>query len=103
MSAADNPNLQAVPDPSRQLPPADLALPPKVAGIADWVGRTQVRTGQFFRQAYRSACAGSTSLARTVSDRSQRIKEENPVALLAGIAGTAFALGIATRIWKSRR
>jgi len=38
-----------------------------------------------------------------VRDGGRRLKEENPVALLGGIAGTAFALGIAVRIWRSNR
>ena len=104
MSAIENPNLQvAITDPERQLPPGNPFLPPKVASIAEWVGRMQVRTGQLFREAYRSSRDGSVSVLYTVRDRSQQIKEEKPVALLAGIAGTAFALGIAARVWRSKR
>lgn len=103
MSAIENPNLQALPDPSRQLPPADLSLPRTVASIADRVGRTQAQVGQFFASAYRSTRDGSVSLAQSVRDRSLKIKEENPMALLAGIAGTAFALGVAARVWRSKR
>ncbi|HZQ95495.1 MAG TPA: hypothetical protein VFA67_10835 [Candidatus Sulfotelmatobacter sp.] len=103
MSAADNPNMQLVPDPARQLPPADLFLAPKVASMADWVGRTQARAGQTFSQAYRASLDGAASFLQTVRVRSRRIKEENPLALLGGIAGAAFALGIAARVLRSRR
>jgi hypothetical protein len=103
MSTAENPNVQAIPEPDRQLPPADFLLPPRVAGVADWVGRTQVRTGQVFSKAYRTSLDSSISFLQTVRDRSRRIKQENPTALLAGIAGTAFALGVAVRVWRSRR
>lgn len=101
MSAADNPNLQAVPDPNRQLPPADLS--PTMSSAAQWAGRTQTRLGQFFTSAYHSSRDGSASLVRSVRERSIRIKEENPLALLGGIAGTAFALGVAARVLRSRR
>lgn len=103
MSTAENPNVQVIPEPDRQLPPADFFLPPRVAGVADWVGRTQARTGEVFARAYRTSLDSSISFLRTVGDRSRRIKEENPTALLAGIAGTAFALGIAVRVWRARR
>jgi hypothetical protein len=103
MSTLENPNLQAVADPARQLPPADNSLSPKVASIADWVGRTQARVGQFFASAYDSSRDGSVSFVRSVRERSVRLKEEKPVALLAGIAGTAFALGVTARILRSRR
>lgn len=103
MSAAENPNLQAVPDPNRQLPPADLFLAPKVAAAADWAGRMQGHVSEFLVRTYRSSCNGSSHFVKTVRDRTLRIKEENPTALLAGIAGTAFALGIMTRVLKSRR
>lgn len=103
MSAAENPNLQVVPDPARQLPPARSFLSPTVAATANWAGRTQVRIAEFFSAAYRGSRNGSASLAESIRDGSHRIKEENPVALLAGIAGTAFALGIMARVLKARR
>lgn len=103
MSTVENPNLQVVADPARQLPPADNSLSSQVASIADWVGRTQARAGQFFASAFESSRDGSVSFVRTVRERSVRIKEEKPVALLAGIAGTAFALGITVRVLRSRR
>jgi hypothetical protein len=103
MSAGENPNMQAVQDPARQLPPGDLFLAPKVAAAADWAGRMQAQAGQFFANAYDTTCDRSASWYRTVRDGSQRLKEENPVALLGGIAGTAFAVGVAVRIWRSSR
>ncbi len=103
MSAAENPNLQVLPDPSRQLPPGDLDLAPKVAKIARWVGRMQARAGLFFSDGYRSARKGAFSLAQGARGRGVRMKQQNPAVILAGIAGTAFALGIATRIWRASR
>jgi hypothetical protein len=103
MSAGENPNMQALQDPARQLPPADLFLAPKVAAAADYVGRMQAQAGQFFAHAYYTVCDRSVSWFQGVRGRSQRLKEENPVALLGGIAGTAFAVGVAVRIWRSSR
>jgi hypothetical protein len=103
MSAGENPNMQALQDPARQLPPGDLFLAPKVAAAADWVGRMQVQTGQFLAHAYDTACDRSASLFQEVRHHSHRLKQENPVALLGGIAGTAFAVGVAVRIWRSSR
>ena len=103
MSTLENPNLQAVADTSHQLPPAEDSLSPKVASVADWVGRTQARVGQFLANAYETSRHRSVSFVRTVRERSVRLKEEKPVALLAGIAGTAFALGVTARILRSRR
>lgn len=103
MSTVENPNLQAVADTTHQLPPASDSLSPKIASVADWVGRTQARVGQFFAGAYESSRDGSVSFVRTVRERSVRLKEEKPMVLLAGIAGSAFALGITARILRSRR
>jgi hypothetical protein len=103
MSTLENPNLQAVADTAHQLPPADNSLASQVASLADWVGRTQARVGQFFAGAYESSRDGSVSFVRSVRERCMRLKEEKPVALLAGIAGTAFALGVTARILRSRR
>jgi hypothetical protein len=103
MSAGENPNMQTLQDPARQLPPGDFFLAPKVAAAADWVGRMQAQAGQLFANAYDTVCDRSVSWFRTVRDGGQRLKEENPVALLGGIAGTAFALGVAVRIWRSSR
>ena len=102
MSAADTPNIPPTPT-SRQLPPADLFLAPRVAAAADWVGRTQVQIGEFFVSAYQVSCDASSSLVHEIRTRSRRIKEENPMALLAGIAGAAFALGVATQLWRFKR
>ena len=101
MSAAENPNLQVVADPARQLPPAQ-PLHPAIAAAADWVGWMRAQIAELFTSAYRGSRNGSVSLAESIRDRSQRIKEENPMAVLAGIAGTAFAAGIVVRILRSR-
>jgi hypothetical protein len=103
MSTLENPNLQAVADTAHQLPPADNSLSSQVASLADWVGRTQARVGQLLAHAYETSRDGSVLVVRTVRERSVRLKEEKPVALLAGIAGTAVALGVTARILRSRR
>ena len=103
MSTLENPNLQAVADTAHQLPPADNSLSSQVASLADWVGRTQARVGQLLAHAYETSRDGSVSVVRTVRERSVRLKEEKPVALLAGIAGTAFAIGVTARILRSMR
>lgn len=102
MSAADKPRIVPAPT-SRQLPPGDLFLAPKVAAAADWVGRTQVQIGEFIASAYQVSCDASSALVHEVRTRSRQIKEENPMALLAAIAGAAFALGVATQLWRFKR
>src|SRR6266567_2749434 len=99
MSAAENPTLHPNLDPSRQLPPGELTS--KMAAIAGSVGRTQAEVGEFFTSIYRSSCDAATYFAKEVRAYSRKIKDENPLALLAGIAGAAFALGIAARVWRS--
>lgn len=103
MSSAENPILVVVPDPARQLPPANNSFNAKVENVAAWAGRAQARVGQFFARAYRNTCDGSVALAKDVRDRTVKMKEENPLALIGGIAGTAFAIGVAARVWRSRR
>lgn len=101
MSAAENPILQPNLDPSRQLPPGELSS--KVAAIAGSVGRTQAEVEEFFTSIYRSSCDAATYFAQEIRARSRKVKEENPLALLAGIGGAAFAVGVATRIWRSKK
>lgn len=101
MSAAENPTLQPNLDPSRQLSPGRLTS--TVAAIATSVGRTQAEAGEFFTSIYRSSRDAATYFTEEVRVRGRKVKEENPLALLAGIAGAAFALGLATRLWRSER
>ena len=101
MSAAENPTLQPNLDPSRQLPPGELSS--KVAAIAGSVGRTQVEVEEFFTSIYRSSCDAATYLAQEVRAYSRKVKDENPMALLAVIVGAAFALGVASRVGRSKR
>jgi hypothetical protein len=48
---------------------------------------------------------GNNPVARALEkfvSRIRQFKEERPFQLLAAIAGTAFALGVAVRIWRGR-
>lgn len=101
MSVAENPTLEPNLDPSRQLPPGKLTS--TVAAIASSVGRTQAEMGEFFTSIYRSSCDAATYVTDEVRLRTRKVKEENPLALVAGIAGAAFALGLATQLWRSER
>jgi hypothetical protein len=44
----------------------------------------------------------SIEWARGVGGRVRKVKDEKPVQLLALIAGTAFALGVAARFWRKK-
>jgi hypothetical protein len=65
--------------------------------------------GELFRNVRRSASraygnisSASRDLTTRFRRRSEQIKEDNPLQLLAVIAGSAFVLGVVTRIWRSR-
>jgi hypothetical protein len=39
---------------------------------------------------------------RLLRDKARQLKEEKPLQFLAGVAGCAFALGLAIRLWRSK-
>ena len=51
--------------------------------------------------AYRHFSATARNLARQAQARAAQIKKDQPVQLLAVIAGSAAVLGVITRIWRS--
>jgi hypothetical protein len=52
------------------------------------------------------ACAPyAQSISRNIGqlrDKARQLKEEKPLQFLAGVAGCAFACGLAIRLWRSR-
>ena len=53
-------------------------------------------------QSYSRMVHRAQDLGRRTQDRMKQTKNEHPLQLLAVIAGTAFVLGVAIRIWRSR-
>jgi hypothetical protein len=52
-------------------------------------------------RSYTSLVSMSTALAANMGRRLRRTREEKPLQIVAMAAGTAFALGIVLRIWRS--
>ena len=101
MSAADNPILNtdpATPQPERLLTTGSYSENPATA-FARWIGKT----GSQVRNLFTSGPSRGTSWVQQVRLRGTRLKDEHPVSLLGAMAGTAFALGVVTRVWRSRR
>jgi hypothetical protein len=69
--------------------------------MACWVGKTGSQIRRMFGS-FRSGSAGP-SWVHQVRDRGIRLKDEHPMTVLGTMAGTAFALGIGARVWRSRR
>lgn len=67
--------------------------------VAHWLGRTGSQIGCMFT---RSSSSGK-SRVHELKNRASRLKDEHPLSLLGAMAGTAFALGIGARVWRSRR
>jgi hypothetical protein len=101
MSAADNPILNTdpvTPQPDRLLMPGTYSENPATA-FARWLGSTDSQVRNFFT----SAPSRGTSWVHQLRLRGTRLKDEHPMSLLGAMAGTAFALGMVTRVLRSRR
>jgi len=101
MSAADNPILNTdlvTPQPERLLTTGSYSENPATA-FARWLGKT----GSQVRNLVISAPSVGTSWVQQLRVRGTRLKDEHPMSLLGAMAGTAFALGVVTRVWRSRR
>lgn len=101
MSAADNPTLStdpAIGQPDRLLTTGSYSENPATA-FARWLGRTDSQVREFFT----AAPSRGTSWVHQLRVRGMRLKDEHPMSLLGAMAGTAFALGVVTRVLRSRR
>jgi hypothetical protein len=68
------------------------------AATADLYERLRARAGEtYFAVKERSA-----DLAERTGKEAKRLKQERPLQLLGGVAVAAFAVGVLTRIWRSR-
>jgi hypothetical protein len=54
-------------------------------------------------EAYGDVYSASRNLTTRVRHSANQVKEEHPLQILAVIAGSAVVLGVAARIWRSRR
>ena len=101
MSAADNPILNtdpAIGQPDRLLTTGSYSENPTTA-FARWLGKTDSQVREFLT----SAPSLGTSWVHQLRVRGTRLKDEHPLSLLGAMAGTAFALGVVTRVLRSRR
>ena len=101
MSVADNPILNTnpvTPQPDRLLTTGTYSENPATA-FARWLGKTDSQV----RNLFMSGPSRGTSWVHELRLRGTRLKDEHPMSLLGAMAGTAFALGVVTRIWRSRR
>ena len=101
MSAADNPTLStdpAIRQPDRLLTTGSYCENP-VTAFACWLGRTDSQVRKFLK----SAPSRGTLWVHQLGVRGTRLKDEHPMSLLGAMAGTAFALGVVTRVLRSRR
>jgi hypothetical protein len=103
MSAADNPILQAnsaTPQPDRLLTTGSYPES-RASAFARWLGKTGSQVGNLFRPT--GGHSRGVSWAGELRLRATLLKDEHPMSLLGAMAGTAFALGVVTRVWRSRR
>ena len=101
MSAADNPILNTdtvTPEPDRLLTTGSYSENPATA-FARWIGKTDSQV----RNLFTSAPSRGTSWVQQLRVRGTRLKDEHPMSLLGAMAGTALALGVVTRVLRSRR
>lgn len=101
MSAADNPILNtdpAIGQPDRLLTTGSYSENP-ATGFARWLGKTDSQVREFLT----SAPSLGASWGHQFRVRGTRLKDEHPMSLLGAMAGTAFALGVVTRVLRSRR
>jgi hypothetical protein len=67
--------------------------------LSELYGTTRRRASE----AYSDVSSVSRNLTTRVRHRANQVKEEHPLQILAVIAGSAVVLGVAARIWRSRR
>jgi hypothetical protein len=68
------------------------------AATADMCDRLPSRAGE----TYSAVKERSADLAERTGKEAKRLKQERPLQLLGGVAAAAFAVGVLTRIWRSR-
>jgi len=101
MSAADNPTFNtdlAIGQPDRLLTTGSYSENPATA-FARWLGKADAQ----LRNLFTSAPSRGASWVDRLRVRGTRLKDEHPMSLLGAMAGTAFALGVVTRVLRSRR
>jgi hypothetical protein len=84
-------------------PTATYGLPPCAESLADRIAIVRIRTRDFLTSASRRSVNTSRRAVTNLRNRALRTKNERPMAFLGLIAGSAFALGMTLRIWRSQR
>lgn len=78
-------------------------LPSTAESMVDRIAITRIRARRFLASACRQSVSASKRAVVKLQNRTRRLKDECPVALLGVVAGSAFVLGVTLHIWKSRR
>lgn len=68
-----------------------------------WLNETAKRVGSACGAFVNSTTEATRDWAEKVRDRVEMVKNEEPVKVLAVLAGVAVAAGVATRVWRSNR
>jgi ElaB/YqjD/DUF883 family membrane-anchored ribosome-binding protein len=74
-----------------------------VAAAKESISRTFERAKAQVGSAYDKVAETSADLSQRAQRQARYMKEEQPLQLLAIIAGTAFAIGVGLRVWRSNR
>ena len=71
--------------------------------VRDKISQTYDSGKSHLAGAYKTAAETSLDLSRKAQRHARYMKEEQPLQVLAIAAGSAFAIGVALRIWRSSR
>lgn len=101
MSAAGNP----IPPPDRvyrfRSAAREQVLPSMVANWAWWMGKMRAEIEELFSHGFRRSRHSSEGMISSLQARGRRIRDEQPLALVGAIAGSAFVIGFGLAVWKS--
>jgi hypothetical protein len=102
LNTSGNPADEPILSPPQTIEVLRYGLPSSPESLADRVAVARLKARRFLQGASRESVAASGRLIRELQQRTGRMKDENPMALLGIIAGSAFLLGVTLRIWRSR-
>ena len=102
MSAAENPILPPKRVYRFHSEEREQVLPSMVANWAWWMGKMQAEIEELFSHGFQRSRHSSEGMISSVQARGRQIRDEQPLALVGVIAGSAFVIGFGLAVWKSR-